>query len=127
LRAPYLHELLRVCRAAIYIAVPQQPELAAIDRIKNAYVWDTHRIWQYHGVQADEIEACLADHDVCIELHADPACATWIAASDAAEVYPEPTALLGSRRLDSVTPPFVIAEVLKSIGLLTCMPGAGLH
>ena len=123
LRASYLHELLRVCRAAIYIAVPQQPELAAIDRVKNAYVWDTHRIWPHHGVQADEIEACLADRDVCIDLHAEPACATWVMAADARGAVPPPPAT----SLDALTPPFVIAEVLKSICLLSCAPASGLH
>ena len=127
LRASYLHELLRVCRAAIYIAVPQQPELAAIDRIKNAYVWDTHRIWQHPGVQADEIEAWLADQDVCIELHVDPACVSWIAANDAGEVHGNAPAALTSLCPGPFTPPFIIAEVLKSIGLVTCSPGTGLH
>jgi hypothetical protein len=117
LRTSYLHELLRVCRAAIYIAVPQQPELAAIDRVKNAYVWDTHRIWPHHGVQADEIEACLAGRDVCIDLHAEPACATWVSATDARGAYALPPT---TTSLDAVTPPFMIAEVLKSIRLLSC-------
>lgn len=115
LRGRYLRELLRVCRLVVYVAMPLQPELEIIDKVKNHYVWDAHRYWAYRGVGVTELEDYLRDLDVSIEYHSEPECAAWLSnvPTDTPGSFADGAREL--RHLDTISPPYRVAEILKSI------------
>jgi hypothetical protein len=103
LRRDYLLELLRVSRYRAYVALPLQPELEAIDKIKIAYIWDTPRLWSHPGLAPQELDALLEHLDVCVSYHVDTT----------ATIEPArlgtPRELLGSLLATSATPDTKIA------------------
>ena len=73
LRAAYVRELLRVCRYRLFLALPLQPELESIDKIKNAYVWDVSRVWQYPAMQPEDLERVLEGCGLTVTFHVEAA------------------------------------------------------
>ena len=118
LRRAYLLELLRVSRYWTFVALPLQPELEAIDKIKNTYIWDTTRVWQHPGLRPQDLEELLEGRKVCVSFHVDPpggADLTQFGASR--EVL---HSLLAASALDGddfvpalSAPAFVVAEISK--------------
>jgi hypothetical protein len=118
LRAPYLRELLRVCRYRVFVAVPLQPELEAIDKIKNTYLWDTLRVWQYPGPRPDDLEAALEGFGVEVVFHVEAPRGASMAAPGGAsgwiESFLSSSTMGGSDLSGMATPPFLVAEIVKS-------------
>lgn len=119
LRAPYLRELLRVSRYRVFIALPSQPELEAIDKIKNVYLWDTLRVWQYPGPRPDDIEAAYEGFGVEVVFHVEAPRGADVAAAGGPSGWLEhflaSPAMAGTELVPGVpTPPFVVAEIIKA-------------
>ncbi len=119
LRRDYLLELVRVSRYRAYVALQLQPELEAIDKIKNTYIWDSPRIWSHRGLPPQELDAVFEGREVCVSYHVDP-----FSSRDLAEIG-RPRELLESLLAASAvserdfapafsTPAFVIAEIVKT-------------
>jgi hypothetical protein len=118
LRPCYLRELVRVCRHSVFVALPLQPELEAIDKIKNTYIWDTPRVWRHPGPRPDDIEAAVEGRVENVTFHIEPPRGTELAAGrgrDWMEALLASTALRGGERVPLIpTPEFVVAEIVKS-------------
>jgi hypothetical protein len=117
LRPIYLRELLRVCRYRVFVALPTQPELEAIDKIKNAYVWDTSRVWQHPGPRPDELERAFEESGVEVTFHVEPPRGADIANLDSPSSWVESflASEPGSTLVPGLpTPPFVVAEIAKA-------------
>ena len=118
MRRPYLLELLRVSRYRTFVALPLQPELEAIDKIKNTYVWDTSRIWQHRGLRPEDLEEMLRGHGVCVTYHVEPPGGAELARLDGPHQLLD--ALVAAQAVSSPdivpafpAPTFVVAEVSK--------------
>lgn len=72
MRPCYLRELLRVSRYSIFVALPLQPELEAIDKIKNGYVWDTPRVWGHPGPRPEDVEHVADGFGYSVTFHIEP-------------------------------------------------------
>jgi len=119
MRPCYLRELLRVSRYSIFVALPLQPELEAIDKIKNSYVWDTPRVWGHPGPRPEDVE-CVADgFGYSVTFHIEPprgmersgpgSHRDWIE-----QLLAHPS-LQGSEVVPLVpTPEFVVGEIVKA-------------
>jgi len=119
LRAPYLREMLRVCRYRVFIAIPLQPELEAIDKIKNTYLWDTLRVWQYPGPRPDDIESAYEGFGVEVVFHVEAPRGTDVGSAGGPsgwlENFMASPAMGGSELVQGLpTPPFVVAEIVKA-------------
>jgi hypothetical protein len=119
LRISYLRELLRVSHYRVYVALPTQPELEAIDKIKNSYVWDTSRVWQHPGPRPDDVEQACAGLGVEVVFHLEPPRGSDVASLG--EPSPWLETLVASPVLGGAdfvpgmpTPPFVVAEIAKA-------------
>jgi len=119
LRPLYLCELLRVCRYRVFVALPTQPELEAIDKIKNAYVWDTSRVWQHPGPRPEDLERAVEDAAVEVTFHIEPPRSVDLANLDAPGDWVE--SFLASSQMNGTplvpglpAPPFVVAEIVKA-------------
>lgn len=114
-RGVYLREILRVCRYRAFVALPLQPELEAIDKIKNAYLWDTSRVWQHPGLRPQELENLIEGFGVCVAFHVEDPTRGELARVQPARQMLE--ALIASPALvipGVTTPGFVVAEIAKS-------------
>lgn len=124
LRPTYLRELLRVCRYRVFLALPLQPELEAIDKIKNTYVWDTTRVWQHPGLRPQDLERLLDGQEASLTFHVEAPPGVDAAADAPRERLFELLAAPPSGPLDAATsvttPNFVVAEISKA----DVMPGA---
>ena len=117
-RQEYVLELLRVCRYRIFVALPLQPELEAIDKIKNSYIWGTSRVWQHPGPRPEDLERLLESRGVCLAFHAEcPSSADLALLEASRELLDALLAVpsLGGRDTMPAlpTPPFVVAEISK--------------
>lgn len=118
LRPEYLRELLRVVRYRVYVALPLQPEMEAIDKIKSAYVWDTGRVWRHPAPRPDEIESSVEDLVLDVTFHVEPPHGSAIATSGQNEWLESLLASPALRNSEVVrglpAPPFVVAEIVKA-------------
>jgi hypothetical protein len=119
MRREYLRELLRVARYRVFVALPLQPELEAIDKIKNAYVWDTPRVWQHPGPRPDELESAYEDLGVEVVFHVEPPRGTQLQSPGSQNAWIESflasPAMGGSELVPGLpSPPFVVAEIVKA-------------
>jgi hypothetical protein len=118
LRPGYLRELVRVCRYSVFVALPLQPELEAIDKIKNTYIWDTPRVWRHPGPRPDDIESAVEGCVDSVTFHIEPPRGTELAGgrgNDWIETLLASPSLRGSEVMPLVpTPEFVVAEVVKA-------------
>jgi hypothetical protein len=118
LRPVYLRELLRVVRYRAFVALPLQPELEAIDKIKNRYVWDTAQVWRHPGPRPDDIEGAYDGLGVEVIFHVEPPRGSstpterpspWL------ESFLASPAMGGTEFVPGMpTPTFVVAEILKA-------------
>jgi hypothetical protein len=104
----------------LFVALPLQPELEAIDKIKNLYLWDTLRVWQYPGPRPDDIENAYEGFGVEVVFHieaprgAEPGStggpSGWL------ENFLSSPAMGGSELVQGpmASPPFVVAEIVKA-------------
>ena len=118
-RARYLRELLRVSHYRVFVALPLQPELEAIDKIKNTYVWDTPRVWQHPGPRPEEVEHAFEEMDVEVVFHIEAPSGSSL--EDGSGPSPWVETLLASPAMGGAelvpglpTPAFVVAEVVKA-------------
>ena len=118
LRPAYLRELLRVSRYRVFLALPLQPELEAIDKVKNTYIWDTSRVWQHPGLRPQDLERLLEGHDVELAFHVESPSATevaqWEASRELMQALNAVTALRSDGELGLGTPAFLVAEISKA-------------
>jgi hypothetical protein len=133
LRPDYLRELLRVVRYRVYVALPLHPELEAIDKIKNAYVWDTGRVWPHAAPRPDEIESSVEGLALDVTFHVEPPQGSAIATSSQSEWLESLLASPALRNSESVrglpAPPFVVAEIVKAemASLALAVPSRAAH
>lgn len=120
LRPAYLRELLRVSRYRVFLALPLQPELEAIDKVKNTYIWDTSRVWQHPGLRPNDLGHLLEGHDVDVAFHVDsPVAAAALAPlDDTCELVQQTlkavTGLRAGEEFGLGAPAFVVAEISKA-------------
>ena len=116
LRPAYLRELLRTSRYRAFVALPLQPELEAIDKLKNGYIWDTTRVWQHPGPRPDDLERLLEGQDVELSFHVESPSALEFAPRDSPRVLMDAllAAPLRGTDLAPATPNFVVAEIAKA-------------
>jgi hypothetical protein len=119
LRPCYLRELVRVTRYSVFVALPLQPELEAIDKIKNGYVWDTARVWRHPGPRPEDVEAVAEAQNLSVTFHIEPPRGTELRGGGPSREWIE--ALLSSPSMNGSeivplvpTPEFVIAEIVKT-------------
>jgi len=119
LRPTYMREMLRVSRYRVFVALPLQPELEAIDKIKNTYIWDTSRVWRHPGPKPDDVERVAEELGLAVTFHIEPPRGTEIAGQGRRTEWIE--ALLSSPSMQGgelmplvPTPEFVVAEVTKA-------------
>jgi hypothetical protein len=129
LRCEYLRELLRVSRYRVFVALPLQPELEAIDKIKNAYVWDVPRVWQHPGPRPDDVESAYEGLSIDVVFHVEPPRGASLPSPDSPNAWIE--AALQSpamKRTELIpglpTPPFVVAEIVKAEIAIRSRPAA---
>ena len=113
LRRDYLLELLRVSRYRAYVALPLQPEMEAIDKIKNAYIWDTPRVWSHPALAPQELDTLLEHLDVYVSYHVDATAAMEPARLGA------PREVLGSLLATTATPDTAIAAAAWAVPAFT--------
>jgi hypothetical protein len=118
LRPCYVSELVRVCRYSVFVALPLQPELEAIDKIKNTYLWDTPRVWRYAGPRPDDIEAAVEGRVEHVTFHIEAPRGTELATgrpSEWVETLLHSPAAHGTELMPLIpTPEFVVAEIVKT-------------
>ena len=120
IRPCYIRELLRVSRYSVFLALPLQPELEAIDKIKNAYIWDTARVWRHPGPRPQDVERVAEDLALPVTFHIEPPRGTEITGNGRGgewiEALLSSPALAGNEIMPLVpTPEFVIAEIVKGL------------
>jgi hypothetical protein len=117
-RPGYLREMVRVCRYSVFVALPLQPELEAIDKIKNTYIWDTPRVWRHPGPRPDDIESAIEGCVEYVTFHIEPPRGTEIRSRSGNEWIESLLASPGMQGSEVVplipTPEFVIAEIVKT-------------
>jgi hypothetical protein len=119
LRGQYLRELLRVSHYRVFVALPLQPELEAIDKIKYSAVWDTPRVWQHPGPRPDEVERAFHDLDVEVVFHIESPHGSTVEPGGGPSPWVETLlaspAMGGAELLPGLpTPAFVVAEIVKA-------------
>jgi hypothetical protein len=107
------------------MALPLQPELEAIDKIKNTYIWDTSRVWQHPGLRPQDLERLLEGDNAALAFHVEaPGAAEVDSPVSPRERMEAVLAVTTAGETDPVigvaTPNFVVAEISKAV----VMPGS---
>jgi len=115
LRRPTPRDL-RVCRYRVFIAI-RSNRLEAIDKIKNTYLLDTLRVWQYPGAP-DDIRAptkVSVWRSFSRRSAARDRCRLRRRTERLAQNFMASPAMGGSELVQGLpTPPFVVAEIVKA-------------
>ena len=119
LRPVYLRELLRVSRYSIFVALPLQPELEAIDKIKNSYVWDTPRVWDHPGPRPEDVERVADAFGYPVTFHIEPPRGSEVPGTSPHRDWIEQLLTNpGLQNNDAMplvpTPEFVVGEIVKA-------------